>query len=161
MIEDQSFTPFPTVLPTERPDTVAANLLEGKIAIMVDGTPFMLIIPAVFNQFFQITEDSYHRYDISVALRLLRIVMFIISMIGPSFYIAATTFHQEMIPTQLVISLVSQLEATPFTAFVEALLMEVILKFCVKRVFVCQKQLDQQYPSLEHLSLGRQLYKQV
>lgn len=128
MIEDQNFTPFPTILPTERPDTVAANLLEGKIAIMVDGTPFMLIIPAIFNQFFQITEDSYHRYDISVALRLLRIVMFIISMIGPSFYIAATTFHQEMIPTQLVISLVSQLEATPFTAFVEALLMEVIFE---------------------------------
>ncbi|WHY17560.1 spore germination protein [Paenibacillus sp. G2S3] len=128
MIEDQNFTPFPTILATERPDTVAANLLEGKIAILVDGTPFILIIPAVFNQFFQITEDSYHRYDISIALRFLRIVMFIISMIGPSVYIAATTFHQEMIPTQLVISLVSQLEATPFTAFVEALLMEVIFE---------------------------------
>lgn len=127
-IEDQSLTNFPTVFTTERPDTVAANLLEGKIVIIVDGTPFVLIVPAVFNQFFQISEDYYHRYDISIALRILRVVIFIISMIGPSFYIAATTFHQEMIPTQLIISIASQREAVPFPAFIEAVIMEIIFE---------------------------------
>lgn len=127
-IEDQNWTPFPTVFTTERPDSAAANLLEGKVVILVDGTPFVLIVPVVFNQFFQVVEDYYSRYDISTALRFLRLVIFFISFIGPSFYIAATTFHQEMIPTWLLISLLSQLEVTPFSGFTEALLMEIMFE---------------------------------
>jgi len=128
LIEDQSITPFPTVLTTERPDTVVANLLEGKVAILVDGTPFVLIVPAVFNQFFQIVEDYYNRFDISTALRILRIIIYFLSLLAPSIYIAATTFHQEMIPTELLISLAKQREAVPFPAFIEAFVMEVIFE---------------------------------
>jgi spore germination protein KA len=125
LIEDQTMTTFPTLYHTERPDMVAGNLLEGRIAILVDGTPFVLLAPAVFIQFFQSVEDYYARFDIATAIRFLRILIFFISLIGPAVYIAATTFHQEMIPTQLLIAIAAQREAVPFPAFVEAVIMEV------------------------------------
>ncbi|WCK55675.1 spore germination protein [Aneurinibacillus sp. Ricciae_BoGa-3] len=124
LIQDKTFTPFPTIYNTERPDVVAGNLLEGRVAIFVDGTPFVLIAPTTFFQYFQSAEDYYHRYDIVIAIRLLRYLAFLISLLGPSIYVAAVTFHQEMIPTPLLISLAAQREAVPFPAFVEALLME-------------------------------------
>ncbi|MGU3397541.1 spore germination protein [Priestia sp. D51] len=124
LIEDQTATPFPTVYNTERPDVVAGNLLEGRIAIFVDGTPFVLIAPAVFIQFFQSAEDYYARFDIATSIRLLRILMFMISLIAPATYVAVTTFHQEMVPTTLIVAIAAQREAVPFPAFVEALLME-------------------------------------
>ncbi len=125
LIEDQTFTSFPTLYHTERPDAVAGNLLEGRIAIFVDGTPFVLLAPAVFIQFFQSVEDYYARFDIATAIRFLRILIFFISLIAPAAYIAATTFHQEMIPTQLLIAVAAQREAVPFPAFVEAMIMEI------------------------------------
>ncbi|MFC4183465.1 spore germination protein [Saccharococcus thermophilus] len=128
LIEDQTFTTFPTTYHTERPDVVAANLLEGRVAIFVEGTPFVLIAPALFIQFFQAVEDYYARFDIATALRFLRVLVFFISLVAPAIYIAATTFHQEMIPTPLVIAIAAQREAIPFPAFVEALAMEVVFE---------------------------------
>ncbi|MGM7700367.1 spore germination protein [Pseudalkalibacillus sp. Hm43] len=123
-IQDSTYSPFPTVYNTERPDTVAANLLEGRIAIIVDGTPFVLIVPALFVQFFQASEDYYLRSDFGL-IRFLRLLTFFISLLAPSLYIAITTFHQEMLQTSLLISLAAQLEGIPFPAFVEASLMAV------------------------------------
>ncbi|MFD0710338.1 spore germination protein [Paenibacillus sp. GCM10027626] len=125
LVQDATRTPFPTMYNTERPDVVAADLMEGRIAILVDGTPFVLIVPAVFIQFFQAAEDYYYRVEFSSLLRILRLICFFIALMGPSFYIAITTFHQEMIPGELLISLVAQRESVPFPAFVEALIMEV------------------------------------
>ncbi|MCR8849260.1 spore germination protein [Rossellomorea sp. SC111] len=125
LIEDQTMTPFPTIFNTERPDVVAGNLLEGRIAIFVDGTPFVLIAPALFIQFFQSAEDYYSRFDIATSIRLLRILMFTISLIAPASFVAVTTFHQEMVPTTLIVAIAAQREAVPFPAFVEALLMEI------------------------------------
>lgn len=102
-IEDAVFTTFPTVYHTERPDMVAGNLLEGRIAIFVDGTPFVLLVPAVFIQFFQSVEDYYSRFDIATFIRFLRVLIFFISLIAPAVYVGATTYHQEMIPTELLI----------------------------------------------------------
>jgi spore germination protein KA len=125
LIEDQTWTAFPTIYHSERPDVVASQLLEGRIAIVVDGTPFVLTAPAVFIQFFQAPDDYYSRFDISTGIRLLRILAFFIALIGPALYIAATTFHQEMIPTSMAIAIAAQRENVPFPAFVEALIMEV------------------------------------
>ncbi|MFS0775041.1 spore germination protein [Neobacillus sp. 3P2-tot-E-2] len=125
LIEDQASTTFPTLYHTERPDLVAGNLVEGRVAIIVNGTPFVLIAPAVFIQFFQSVEDYYGRADIATSLRFLRILIFLISIIAPATYIAVTTFHQEMIPTQLLVAIAAQREAVPFPALVEALIMEV------------------------------------
>ena len=127
-IEDKTFTLFPTVYHTERPDIVAANLLEGRIAIFVDGTPFVLVVPALFIQFFHAVEDYYYRFDIASALRFLRVLIFFLSLVAPSAYVAATTFHQELIPTELLISLSAQREGVPLPAFLEVLLMEIVFE---------------------------------
>ncbi|WP_139999582.1 spore germination protein [Paenibacillus paridis] len=124
-IQDKIYTPFPTIFNSERPDVVAAGLLEGRVAIMVDGTPFALLVPALFTQFFQSSEDYYERADFSTLIRLLRFFSFILATITPSFYIAITTFHQEMLPTTLLYNLAAQREGVPFPAFVEALIMEI------------------------------------
>lgn len=123
-IQDGKRTVFPTVNNTERPDVVAAALLEGRVAICVDGTPFVLLVPGLFTQFLQSPEDYYHRSDYGL-LRVLRYVAFLISLLAPALYIAITTFHQEMLPTSLLISLAAQREGIPFPAFVEALMMEI------------------------------------
>ncbi|PFA62872.1 spore germination protein [Bacillus sp. AFS015802] len=125
LIEDQTLTPFPTIFNTERPDVVAGNLFEGRVAIFVDGTPFVLIAPALFIQFFQSAEDYYARFDIATSIRLLRVLMFTISLIAPATFVAVTTFHQEMVPTTLIVAIAAQRESVPFPAFVEALLMEI------------------------------------
>jgi spore germination protein KA len=124
-IQDRTYTPFPTVYNSERPDVIAAGLLEGKVAILVDGTPFVLMVPALFIHFFQSPEDYAQRFDISTLIRLLRYVSFFITLFAPSLYIAVTTFHQEMLPTNLLINLAAQREGVPFPAFIEALLMEI------------------------------------
>lgn len=124
-IQDRTFTPFPTLQNLERPDAIVGGILEGQIAIIVDGTPFVLLAPVTFNRFFQSSEDYYQRFDIASFLRLIRYGSFLVSMLLPSLYIAITTFHQEMIPTTLLISLAAQREGTPFPAIVEAFIMEI------------------------------------
>lgn len=124
-VQDQTFTPFPLMSNSERPDSVAAGILEGQIAIFVDGTPFVLVAPVTFFKFFHSPEDYYHRYDIASFLRVMRFIAFIVSMLLPSLYIAITTFHQEIVPTTLLISLAAQREGIPFPAFIEALIMEI------------------------------------
>ncbi|MCR2806982.1 spore germination protein [Paenibacillus soyae] len=124
LIQDETYTPFPTIYNSERPDAVAAGLLEGRVAIVVDGTPFVLLVPALFTHFLQTSEDYYQRADIGTLIRMLRYLALFISLLAPAAYIAVTTFHQEMIPTPLLISVVAQREGIPFPALVEALLME-------------------------------------
>ncbi|MBE4907335.1 spore germination protein [Bacillus luteolus] len=124
-IQDETYSPFPTIYNTERPDVVAAGLMEGRIVILVDGSPFVLLVPALFNHFMQSSEDYYQRPDISTMIRILRYTAFLLSLLVPSAYIAVTTFHQEMLPTALLISLSAQREGVPFPAVIEALIMEV------------------------------------
>ncbi|MGO4546435.1 spore germination protein [Paenibacillus sp. 2TAB23] len=124
LIQDQRMTPFSTILNTERPDTVAGHMLEGRIAIFIDGTPFNLIAPVTFYMNFESVEDYYQRPEAAAAILFLRYAALIISLFGPSIYIAAITFHQEMIPTSLLLSLAAQRESVPIPAFIEALIME-------------------------------------
>jgi spore germination protein KA len=124
-IEETTWSSFPTTYHSERPDVISSHLLEGRVAIVVDGSPFVLSVPALFIQFFQAPDDYYSRFDISTSIRILRILAFFIALVGPSLYIAATTFHQEMIPTTLAIAIAAQRENVPFPAFVEALIMEI------------------------------------
>ncbi|KRF41839.1 spore germination protein [Paenibacillus sp. Soil787] len=125
LIQDETYTPFPTLYNTERPDVIAAGIMEGRIAILVDGTPFVLMAPALFTQFYQSAEDYYQRADFATLLRFLRYICFFISLLAPSLYIAVTTFHQELLPSSLLISLAAQREGIPFPAFIEAVVMEV------------------------------------
>ena len=98
---------FPLALNTERPDTVAGNLMEGKIGIIVDGTRFVLLVPAVFTDFFISSEDYYHNFFVSSFIRILRYVSFMIVLIIPGAYVGLLTYDQEMIPTNLLISIIA------------------------------------------------------
>jgi spore germination protein KA len=126
LIQDEIWTPFPTVNNSERPDVIAACILEGRVAILVDGTPFVLVVPVVLNSFLQSAEDYYQRFDIGSFLRILRFGSFLIGLLLPSLYVAISTFHQEMIPTSLMLHLAVQREGVPFPPIVEAFLMEIV-----------------------------------
>lgn len=124
-IQDSPFSPFPQVLNTERPDVVIANLLEGRVAILVDGTPFALIVPITFYSLLQSAEDYYQNYLISTLIRWLRYSFLLIALLLPSVYVAILTFHQEMVPTSLLLSVAKSREEVPFPALIEVLLMEI------------------------------------
>lgn len=121
-IKDDHKTLFSLLDRTERPDKVAGALLEGRAAIIVDTTPFALIVPAVFSEFLQSPEDYYEGNDY---IRPIRWLALILTITLPSLYVALTTFHQEMLPTGLALSMAAGREGVPFPAVVEALLMEV------------------------------------
>lgn len=127
-IEDHPWSPFPQIQNTERPDKVTANLLEGKVAIFVDGTPFVLIAPAIFTQFYQSPEDYYERVIIGTLIRFLRLISMFIALFLPSLYIAFSSFHPEMIPSRLVIAMAAGRSTVPFPSVIEALIMEISIE---------------------------------
>lgn len=127
-IEDSHWSPFPLIQNTERPDKATANLLEGKVVIIADGSPFALIAPAVLTQFYQSPEDYYERFLISSLIRLLRVLAMSISLLLPSLYIAFSSFHPEMIPSKLVIAMAAGRATVPFPSAVEALVMELSIE---------------------------------
>ncbi|AGB42434.1 spore germination protein, GerA family [Halobacteroides halobius DSM 5150] len=125
LIEDEPFSPFPQMNSTERPDAVAGALNEGRVVVIIDGSPYTLLLPAVFTHFIQSSEDYYHRFLFPTAIRLLRLLGFVIALLAPSIYIALTTFHQEMIPTPLLINIAASRAGVPFPSLIEALMMEI------------------------------------
>lgn len=123
-ITDKSFTPFPLMFNTERPDSVCGQLLEGKVVILVDGSPFALIAPSVLTDFFQSPEDYYQPFLMSSFIRIIRYVSFMIALVLPSLYVSLSTFHQELMPTTLLVSVQAQREGVPFPAVIEIFVME-------------------------------------
>ncbi|MCM3000278.1 MULTISPECIES: spore germination protein [Paenibacillus] len=128
LIEDKSFSPFPQLLDTERPDIVAANLIEGKVAILTDGTPQALLVPMTFWTAFQAAEDYYERFIYATLIRWTRFILFTISLYMPSLYVAITTFHPQLLPSNFLLSITSAREGVPFPAVIEALLMEFLFE---------------------------------
>ncbi|PWW04769.1 spore germination protein KA [Paenibacillus cellulosilyticus] len=124
-LADEQYSPFPQMIATERPDVVAANLLEGRFALLIDGTPFSLIAPVSIFSLLQSPEDYYENKYMSISIRWLRYFFAVISVMLPSAYVAITTFHQEMIPTVLLLSIARAREEIPFPALVEAMIMEI------------------------------------
>jgi len=123
-IEDHPFSLVPQCLKTERPDRVAAHLIEGRVAVMIDGSPFALIVPVDFFAFLHSSEDYYVRFPYGFWLRALRMVAIFLTLLLPAFYIAVATFHQEMIPTDLLLSISAAKERVPFPTVLEILSME-------------------------------------
>lgn len=124
-IQDNPFTPFPQMRNTERPDVAAAALLEGRVVIITDHTPVVLIAPGEFFSLLQSSEDYYNRFYFATATIVLRYLAIVIALLFPASYIAISTYHQEMIPTDLLVSIMSARAGVPLPAFLEAMLMEV------------------------------------
>ncbi|KKM10933.1 hypothetical protein SY88_11020 [Clostridiales bacterium PH28_bin88] len=125
LIEDSWLSPFPQVQYTERPDKVIAAVLEGRVALLVDGTPFVLLVPATFPQFFQAGEDYYERWMIASFIRFLRTAASYIATFLPALYVAAISYHPGLLPSKLALAIAANREGLPFPAVVEALLMEI------------------------------------
>lgn len=142
LIEDNHFSIFPQINYTERPDRIVANLLEGKVGVLIDNTPFALFLPVTFFEMMQASEDYYQRFVVSTLIRLLRYLFLMIALLLPSLYIALLTFHQEMLPTSLLLSAAASRETVPFPAIVEALLMEISFEALREAGCVCPGRSD-------------------
>ena len=123
-IEDNPWSVFPQLMGTEKPDRAAANLLEGKLLIITDRSPFVFAAPAIFVEFFQATEDYYEKFQAGTLSRIIRLIAFLIAVLGTSIYIALTSFHPELIPSELLISFARLRKKVPFPPVIEALIME-------------------------------------
>lgn len=131
-VEDTPLALFPQVLHTERPDRVVAAVLEGRLAILVDGTPFALVLPATATMYLQSPEDYYERPVIVVLARMVRLAAVVVSAILPAVYVAFTAYHPEMLPTELVITILAGQYRLPFPPGVEALLLELFLELLLE-----------------------------
>lgn len=124
-LEDSSYALTPQFLTTERPDKTAEALIEGKIALLMHGSPFALLAPVALTDFLTATEDKYVRFPFANLLKIIRIIGIVSSVLLSGLYIAIVNFHHELIPTDLLFAIEAAREAVPFTALFELLLMEV------------------------------------
>lgn len=122
-IRDNRYSIFKTCGTTERPDVVAARLLEGRIAIVVDGTPVVVTVPYLFSENFQADEDYYVNFLVSTSGRILRYACFFLSISIPAIFIAISTFHRQLLPTSLAIAIGQLRGGVPFSPFTECLIM--------------------------------------
>lgn len=127
-IEDSFLSPFPQLINTERPDKLASALLQGKVGIILDGTPFALITPVTLGNALQSPEDYYERWTIGTLIRVLRYFAAFIAMFLPALYVALVSFHQGMLPSKLAFSIAASREGVPFPAFIEAVLMGITME---------------------------------
>lgn len=124
LMMDNRYSLFPQMMSTERPDRAVASLTEGRVVILVDNTPFILIAPTTSFEMLQAAEDYNQNFMIVTAIRWLRLWLSFTALFFPSIYIAITTMHQEMLPSDLLLSIAASREAVPFSAIVEAIIME-------------------------------------
>ncbi len=124
-IEDNPYTPSPQILSTERPDRVCKALVQGKVAIIVSGSPNVLILPATFLDFTKTAEDEYLRYPYAVLIRIIRILAIFLTLFASAVFIAITNYHQDLILTDILFSLESARKLVPFPSIIEIILMEI------------------------------------
>ncbi len=121
--ETRRFSPFETVGSNERPDVTAGKLLEGRIALFVDGSPFVLTVPYVVGENFQSNEDYYNNYILASINRFLRGFTAVITIAIPAIFLAIVTYHQEMLPTPMLLSIISSRQDVPIPTSVSLFLM--------------------------------------
>lgn len=124
-IVDSPLSPFPQLIHTERPDRFAMYLMEGRIGILVDGLPLGIIVPVTLAEFMKVTGDSNMHFMVSTALTLLRYTALLLGLLLPALYVAVAMYHQEMIPTKLLLSIISAKENVPFSTAIEVISMMV------------------------------------
>ncbi|TVY07803.1 spore germination protein [Paenibacillus cremeus] len=124
-IEERPYSVIPTTIMTERPDRACSFILEGHVAILMENSPYALVVPVTFWALFQTAEDIYTRWAYGNFIRIVRLLAIFIALLLPSLYVAVSTFHEEMIQTDLLLAIGATRERVPFPALVEVLIMEV------------------------------------
>ncbi|MGN7764618.1 spore germination protein [Paenibacillus sp. 22594] len=128
LIRDEPYSPFEMMGSTERPDAVVSKLMEGRFALMIEGSPFALTLPYVFVENFQASEDYYINYYFASFNRFLRVIGAFMSISIPAVYVALVTYSQEMVPTLLLLSIAAARLSVPFPTIIEALIMLTIFE---------------------------------
>ncbi|BBI35045.1 spore germination protein [Cohnella abietis] len=154
-IIDNRGTLFPLVETTERPDRVMGALLEGRVAVVVQGTPFVILLPFLFLQAFQVGEDYTWNYYIGTSMRLIRLLSGLVGMLLPAFYVATITFHHELVPTPLLQSIAAAKEPVPFPAVVESFAMMLAFEVMREAGVRMPKQVGQAVSIVGALILGQ------
>lgn len=127
-IEDCPFTVFPLMQRTERADWVEGSLLEGQFAVLTDGSPFVLLAPATFFSMLQSPEDHFEKTPVGTFLRLLRFIAITVAAVLPGFYVAVVNYHVELLPTDLLVSIMANREGVPFPVVFELFVMESVFE---------------------------------
>lgn len=128
LIEEDTLSPFQQAQNTERPDRVISSLLEGRVAILLDGSPFALIVPVTFNMLLQSPEDYYERWVPGTLLRMLRYMATFFALFAPALYISFISFQPGLIPTKLIVTIIEARQGVPFPSLIEALIMEISIE---------------------------------
>lgn len=128
LIEDEWFSPFPQHMKTERPDRAVASLLEGRVVVIADTTPFVLMLPATLDSFFHSPEDSYDRFFPVNFLRPIRFVAAVMAVMMPGLYVALVAYHPGILPTELALRIMTSREGVAFPVLVEAVIMQFFLE---------------------------------
>nr|WP_229722263.1 spore germination protein [Priestia taiwanensis] len=126
--EDNTWSPFPQSYTTERPDATAAHILQGKVVVMVDRSPSAMIVPINLTGFFQTPDDYNTSWLVASFTRMLRYVGFAMAILLPAIYIAIISFHFEVVPLSLYLSIAESRARVPFSPFLEAIFMEITLE---------------------------------
>lgn len=124
LIQDDSLLPFPQIIATERPDKATNHMLEGRVVVIVDGSPYCLIMPGVFIDFLSSPEDVNLKFQYANLLKIIRIFAFAITLFLPGIYVAITNYHTELLPTELLFTIAAARNTVPFPVIFEILLME-------------------------------------
>lgn len=154
-IEDEPLWGVPTVYASERPDVITSKILSGRIAIITDGTPLVLTVPAIFMEFLINNEDFYLNFITATLTRWLRYLSFFMSLTLPGFYIAITTFHQELIPTPLLVSFIKARSSVPYPALLECFLLLVVYEILREAGLRMPKAVGQAISVVGALVLGQ------
>lgn len=154
-IVDNKFSTFPQILYTERSDKFCGNLLEGRVGILIDGLPTALIVPASINQFMQATEDYSKNYLVASMISIIRFFSLFVTMFLPGFYVALSSFHQEMIPSELAMSIISSKEGVPFPTFIEVFILLISFEILLEAGLRMPKSIGQAVSIVGALVVGQ------
>ena len=124
LLEHRQYSPFPQLQMTERPDKTASALLEGRVVLLADNTPYAILLPATLNTFFQAAEDYYERWEIMSFIRCIRFAAAFLAVALPGLYIAFSVYHPQLLPTALALKIASTRANIPFSVIGEVLIME-------------------------------------
>jgi spore germination protein len=124
LMEKDWASPFPQFQSTQRPDRAAMELLEGRVVLLCDNSPTALLLPAVFDDFFRVSEDKYNHFELVTFQRIIRYGAMAAAIYISAFYLAVINFHTQLVPTALLLSLAEARQGVPFPPLIEVLLME-------------------------------------
>ena len=125
LIQDNGSSLYPQLIATERPDKVSIHLLEGRVAIIVNDTPYVLVAPGVLSDFMSSPEDTNYKFQFSNMLKFIRLIAIFFALYLPGIYVAVTSYHHELLPTELLFTIEAARETVPFPVIFEILLMEI------------------------------------